>query len=88
MTICDHVYFQPPTNTKLSYPCIIFKRKIKETVPADDIPYLRNQKYEILVIEKNYDIPIAEEVSSLPMCRHTGSYESENLYHNVYSLTY
>ena len=40
-SVCtDNVYFQPPTNIKLEYPCIVYKRDFADTEFADDNPYM------------------------------------------------
>jgi hypothetical protein len=51
-----NVYFQPPENVKLSYPCIIYSRgNIGKTQFADDIPYLHKTRYMVIVIDANPD---------------------------------
>ncbi len=83
-TFTDHVYFQPPTNVKLEYPCIIYHRDFADTKFADDIPYNHTKRYMVTVIDRNPDSAIPEQVASLPMCLFNRFYTADDLNHDVY----
>jgi hypothetical protein len=85
-TIVDNVYFQPPTNVKLVYPCIIYKRDFARTEFADDKPYNFVLRYMIMVIDPNPDSEIPKKVAELPMCVFNRFYTADNLNHDVYSV--
>ena len=53
-TFTEHVYFQPPTNVKLQYPCIIYKRDFAHTKFADDKPYDHIPRYMVREREGMY----------------------------------
>jgi hypothetical protein len=53
MTFSDNVYFQPPANIRIIYPCIIYRRISKRNDYGNDDKYLKKQEYEITVIDKN-----------------------------------
>lgn len=84
-----NVYFQPPENVKLNYPCIIYKRSfIERRIFANDKPYQNRVRYEVIVVDKNPDSTILDKVSSLPMCIFQRHYTADNLNHDIYDLYY
>lgn len=82
------VYFQPPENVKLRYPCIIYSRDSGKTKFANNKPYTHQLRYAVTVIDKNPDSEIREKVAMLPMCAFERHYTSDNLNHDVYNLYY
>lgn len=85
-TIVDNVYFQPPTNVQLVYPCIIYKRDFALTEFADDKPYNFALRYMIMVIDQDPDSEIPKKVAALPMCVFNRFYTADNLNHDVYNV--
>jgi len=82
----EHVYFQPPSNIRMKYPCIVYQRNSGNISHADDIPYTVNRRYQITVIDKNPDSVIldkVEQISGISFDRH---YVSDNLNHDSYNL--
>ena len=65
--VTTNVYFQPPTNVQLKYPCIIYKRDFADTKFADNEPYGYKRRYMITVIDQNPDSEIPEKIAALPM---------------------
>lgn len=82
----DNVYFQPPENIALEYPCIIYQRDYAETMFADDIPYNHTLRYVITVIDRDPDSDIPGKVASLPMCLFNRFFTADNLNHDVYRV--
>lgn len=82
----DNVYFQPPSNHKMKYPCIVYTVNSEDVLFADNIPYKRERRYQILVIDRDPDSDIPERVSQLPMCTFDRSYTADNLNHYSYNL--
>lgn len=82
----DHVYFQPPANVKMEYPCLVYKRDDQDTKFADNVPYGSRQRYQLTVIDRNPDSPMIEKIAALPMCSYSRSFVAENLNHDVFSL--
>jgi hypothetical protein len=82
----DNVYFQPPPNLQMKYPCIVYKRDYELVNHADDFPYRRRRRYMVIVIDQDPDSGIIEAVSALPLCTYDRFYTSDNLNHDVYKL--
>jgi hypothetical protein len=85
-TFAEHVYFQPPTNVQLQYPCIIYMRDFADTKFADDIPYTKTKRYMVTVIDPNPDSEIPDMVASLPKSIFNRFYTADNLNHDVYNV--
>lgn len=82
----EAVYFQPPENLKIEYPCIIYRRNRVETSFADNHPYSTTKRYQVMVIDRNPDSDIPDKISQLPLTIFDRHYVAENLNHDVYNL--
>lgn len=87
-TLTPVVYFTPPNDTQIQYPCIIYQRYIATSEFADNIPYTRNQRYQVTVIDSDPDSLIPDKVAELPMCTKNRFFVAGNLNHDVYNLYY
>ncbi len=85
-TMASYVYFQPPTNITMQYPCIVYNRDVANTTFADNFPHRIDQKYTITVIDRNPDSAIPSLVAALQMCIHNRFFTADNLNHDVYNL--
>lgn len=85
-SLVDNVYFQPPTNTKLVYPCIVYRRNAAETEFADNNPYQHTKRYMVTVIDREPDSEIPDQVAQLPMCLFDRHFTAEDLNHDVFNL--
>lgn len=82
-----NVYYQPPESVKMKYPAIVYERDSINNEFADNIIYTQNTQYSITVIDKNPDSKIVKKISLLPMCRHNRHFVSDNLNHDVFTIT-
>ena len=80
------VYFQPPANVQMNYPCIVYKRDLAITRFADDSPYRYTKRYQITVIDRNPDGEIPDKIAALPMCLHNRFFTADNLNHDVFNI--
>lgn len=80
------VYFQPPSNVQMQYPCIVYRRDLTSTKFAGNLPYSWTKRYQVTVIDKNPDSAIPDKVLALPMCTHNRTFASDNLNHDVFNL--
>lgn len=81
-----NVYFQPPANVKMSYPCIVYSRDYADSKFASNLVYDHTLRYQVTVIDPDPDSEILPKVASLPMCLYTRYFASEGLNHDIYSL--
>lgn len=83
-----NVYYQPPESIRINYPAIIYSRNDIDNNFADDIVYMQNHTYQVIVIDANPDSEIVNKISKLPMCRYDRHYTSDNLNHDVFIINY
>lgn len=82
----EFVYFQPPANVQMQYPCVVYNRDKAVTRFADNNPYRYTKLYEVTVIDRNPDSLIPDKVAALPMCIHNRFFVADNLNHDVFNL--
>lgn len=82
----NNVYFQPPPNIQMSYPCIVYRRDSIDTEFADNNPYSKKKRYTITHISRDPDSETPDKIGDLPTCVFDRFYVAENLNHDVYKL--
>jgi hypothetical protein len=84
----ENVYFQPPTNVQMQYPCITYKRNRITPAFADNVPYRLTTQYLVTVIDRDPDTAVIEKIAALPMCLHNRFFTKNQLNHDVFVLHY
>lgn len=83
----NKVYFQPPENLKLLYPCILFERTNAYSVYADNGPYHTTKRYTVTLITKTADNDqYVDKLLELPMCSFDREFKTDGLVHDVFNL--
>lgn len=82
------VYGQPPSNSRMVYPCVVYTYNRIDNVNADNIHYLTNNSYQLKVIDPDIDSALNELIKQLPMCSWDRFYTADNLNHFVYTFYY
>jgi hypothetical protein len=85
-TFTEHVYFQPPTNIVMEYPCIVYRRDFADTKFADDKPYDHRLRYQITIIDRDPDSEIPAKVAAMQMSLFNRFFTVDNLNHDVYNV--
>jgi hypothetical protein len=80
------VYFQEPPNTKMQFPCIIYKRSSIAMSHADNAPYSHKKRYSITVIDRDPDSEIPDKIAMLPTVSFDRNFVADNLNHDVFTL--
>ena len=84
----SNVYYQPPENLKMEYPCIRYYVSDITSSHADNINYVNTIGYEIVVIDKHPDNPVIEKILGLPLSSYDRHYIADNLNHDVLRVYY
>lgn len=85
-SITEHVYFQPPTNFLMDYPCIVYQLDAGRSEFADDVPYRYTKRYAVTVIDRDPDSPIPDRVAALQTASMNRFFVADNLNHTVFNL--
>jgi hypothetical protein len=81
-----NVYFQPPENLRIQYPCIVYSRDSADARYADNRLYKNTQRYQVTVIAQDPDSSTPLQVAHLPLCRFDRFFTADNLNHDVFTL--
>jgi len=82
----DNVYFQPPSNIVMKYPCIVYNRDQNHTRHANNALYRYMKRYQVTIIDRDPDSEIPDKVAHLPLCSFNRFFRADNLNHDVYTL--
>lgn len=80
------VYYQPPANVQMKYPCIVYAQNDEDVHHADNQAYRRVKRWEITIIDRDPDSQIPDVIAALPMSKFNRRFVDSNLYHTVYNL--
>lgn len=80
------VYFQPPPNVKLTYPCIIYQRESIKSHHADNLNYTNKTRYQVTYINRMPDNDIVGKLLTLPNTSYSRFFISDNLNHDVLTI--
>ena len=83
-----NVYFQPPENKKLTYPCIIYSLAKIHTDRANNRLYAAKRRYTVIVIDTDPDSKIPFDLLEYPLCEFDRYYHIDNLHHWVFGIYY
>ena len=81
-----NVYFQPPSNVQIVYPCIVYEREPSSVSFAGNKKYRGTTRYQITVIDRDPESPILPLVNGLPLSAHNRCFSKDNLHHDVFTV--
>lgn len=83
----DNVYFQPPSTTRMHYPCFVFERGSGSQMTANNRNYLFTKRYTVTYIGNESDPDMIDEVvRHFQMCKYDRHFVKDNLHHDVFSI--
>lgn len=85
---CPNVYFQPPPNIKLKYPCIVYKQAGDSKQYADNIGYIYKRQWMVTCMNQSPFDKASERLALWPMCEFNRAYASNGINHTVYYIYY
>ena len=82
-----NVYFNPPESVKMQYDAIRYELSGKDIKRANDRLYIFTNKYDGVVIARDPDTTIPDQIlSQFEMCSFGRPYVADNLYHYPFTL--
>lgn len=85
----SRVYFNPPSNLTMKYPCIRYVLSGMADRRANDKLYNYTNKYDGVVIDRDPDSQIHIKIlERLPMCSFGKPYKADGLNHFPFTLYY
>lgn len=81
-------YYQPDKSLSLKYPCIVYRRTGRFVNRADNGVYTKYYEYQVTVIDRAPDSPIAEVIEDYKFCEMGRQITQNSLYHSNFTLYY
>lgn len=89
LAMCPNVYFQPPSNITMKYPCIVYSKLNKMKLYGSDVIHYSKQQYRVTIIDANPDTAIPDMIEkNLRYCGIDQYFTVNNLNHTVLSIYY
>lgn len=82
----SNVYFQPPPDIKLQYPCIVYERDKQSAKYADNLPYSVTQAYQVTYIDHEPDSDVVDALADMPMSEFSRHFATSGLNHDVFVI--
>lgn len=84
----SRVYFQPPSNLQLKYPCFVYHYENSTPMLADNTVHRFTDRYQVSYLTKKALDTTYVKLLEDPLVSYSSRYVSENIYHNVMSVYY
>lgn len=84
----NNVYFQPPPNFQMTYPCIVYSRDDQEVKRGDNVVYNVRQRYQVTYIDTNPDGDSIDGLTEFPLSKFSRHFATSGLNHDVFSIYY
>lgn len=83
----DQVYYQPPENYRLTYPCVVYEFSRTSSTHADNLAYKQNDEYQITVMYRDPDSDLPSKFMNIQGIRMDRTFRADNVYNTVFNLT-
>lgn len=81
-----HVYYQPPENFKMKYPCIVYELEDVNIKFADNGAYSLFDRYQVTLLRHDPDSPIIRKILGLPFSSFSRHYATSGINHDVFVI--
>lgn len=82
----DAVYFQPPPNIKMTYPCLVYNRSNIIIDHANNMPYSHKKQYLVTVIDRDPDSDIPNRLAQVSTASFERHFTVDGLNHDVFRI--
>lgn len=81
-----NVYYQPPEDHKMIYPCLVYELEEVNIKFADNGPYSLWDRYQVTLIRHEPDSPVIRKLLGLPHSSFSRHYATSGLNHDVFVI--
>lgn len=82
----NRVYFQPPKDAVMEYPCIVYERDDASARAADNYSYNWFQGYQVTYIDRLPDSDVIDKLAELPLSSFRRHFATSGLNHDVFVI--
>lgn len=80
------LFYNPTSNTILTYPCILYKRTGIRQRHADNVRYHSHEVYQITIIDKRVETPILPQLLENQYCVYENEFIVDNMHHTILKI--
>lgn len=80
------VYFQPPPDKQMEYPCIVYELEDIQVRSADNGPYSLFDRYQVTFIRHEPDSPVTRQLIGLQHSAFSRRFTTSGLIHDVFVI--
>ena len=84
----SNVYFQPPPDRQMQYPCIVYERDNQSVKRANNSAYNLKPRYQVTYIDQNPDGDPIDALAVFPLSAFSRHFVTSGLNHDVFSIYY
>lgn len=70
----------------MEYPCVVYEIDDETVLYADNIPYRRDRRYQVTVIDADPDSEMPDKIATLPYVKRNRRFSVGNLNHDVFAM--
>lgn len=83
----SEVYYQPPSNKTLKYPCIIYDLSNTDVIPADNRKYIKTNRYHVKHLYKSLTNELKDTIlDRFMMISHDNRMKVDGIYNDDFTL--
>lgn len=82
----DAVYFQPPSDIRLTYPCIVYNLDGADSDYANNDNYQVKKYYQVTYIDRRPDSPVVDKLITFPYSSLNSTMRVDGLNHYVFRI--
>jgi hypothetical protein len=82
----NNVYYQPPDDSRMLYPCIVYELEEIHNQHADNGPYKMHDRYQVTFIRHEPDSPVLRKLMGLPLSSFSRHFATSGLNHDVFVI--
>lgn len=82
----ERCYFEPPEGTEMKYPCIVYHKSNRDITYADNIPYLKFNRYTVTIIDEDPDSKLPDRMDRFLYLSSDRDYCYDGLWHYAFTL--
>ena len=80
------LFYNPTSNTTLTYPCILYKRTGIRQRHADNICYHSHEVYQVTIIDKRVGTPILPQLLENQYCVYENEFIVDNMHQTILKI--
>ncbi len=82
----SNVYYQPPDDTRMVYPCLVYELDSATRFDADNSAYQWIPRYQVTYIHHEPDSSIIGKLATLPLSSFNRHFATSGLNHDVFVI--